>query len=308
MIGAASPPAINVEDGRRDAEGERHGHRPVAGRRHGGHQYLDAFDANAPGDPAERPRLLGDSVRSARRQDAAHRRRRQRAGTQTTYFVYGTTGQNRPMVEGINSTEGTGAFGNYVDYGSFEEVSIGSGASQRREPVPGRLHAAHQQERAATGTADRSTAATKSGDWQSYNIDAAQIAAGVTAAAVSTRGHEPPGQLPRSQRATSAATSRRTSSGSTRRVRAARLAPSATSTFRSSRTRRRCATSRPKVTYQLSQNNQLVGYYQPSTKVQYTRLDRFQLGGTTAIHTTDDSSFRQDYHPLACGRPSGTRR
>lgn len=59
------------------------------------------------------------------------------AGTQTTYFVYGTTGQVRPMVEGINSTEGTGAFGNYVDYGSFEEVSIGSGASSAESPVPG---------------------------------------------------------------------------------------------------------------------------------------------------------------------------
>ena len=42
------------------------------------------------------------------------------AGTQTTYVVYGTTGQNRPMIEGINSTEGTDAFGNYVDMGSFE--------------------------------------------------------------------------------------------------------------------------------------------------------------------------------------------
>ncbi len=59
------------------------------------------------------------------------------AGTQTTYFVYGTTGQVRPMVEGINSTEGTDAFGNYVDYGSFEEVSIGSGASSAESPVPG---------------------------------------------------------------------------------------------------------------------------------------------------------------------------
>src|SRR4029077_16847165 len=50
------------------------------------------------------------------------------AGTQTTYFVYGTTGQVRPMVEGINSTEGTGAFGNYVDYGSFEAGRTGDGA------------------------------------------------------------------------------------------------------------------------------------------------------------------------------------
>ncbi|MEO7158582.1 MAG: carboxypeptidase-like regulatory domain-containing protein, partial [Vicinamibacterales bacterium] len=30
-------------------------------------------------------------------------------GTQTTYFAYGYSGQNRPLVEGINTTEGTSA-------------------------------------------------------------------------------------------------------------------------------------------------------------------------------------------------------
>jgi len=30
-------------------------------------------------------------------------------GTQTTYFAYGYSGQNRPLVEGINTTEGTAA-------------------------------------------------------------------------------------------------------------------------------------------------------------------------------------------------------
>ncbi len=101
------------------------------------------------------------------------------AGTQTTYFVYGTTGQVRPMVEGINSTEGTNAFGNYVDYGSFEEVSIGSGASSAESPVPGVF----------TQLISKSGGNTYHGsfygdkeweDFQSYNIDAAQIAAGVT--------------------------------------------------------------------------------------------------------------------------------
>jgi hypothetical protein len=101
------------------------------------------------------------------------------AGTQTTYFVYGTTGQVRPMVEGINSTEGTGAFGNYVDYGSFEEVSIGSGASSAESPVPGVF----------TQLISKSGGNTYHGsfygdkEWegfQAYNIDAAQVAAGVT--------------------------------------------------------------------------------------------------------------------------------
>src|SRR5205085_1669205 len=101
------------------------------------------------------------------------------AGTQTTYYVYGTTGQVRPMVEGINSTEGTGAFGNYVDYGSFEEVSIGSGASSAESPVPG----VFTQLISKSGGNTYHGSAYYDREWegfQSYNIDAAQIAAGVT--------------------------------------------------------------------------------------------------------------------------------
>jgi len=37
------------------------------------------------------------------------------AGTQTTYIAYGNGGQNRPLVEGINTTEGTSAAGFYLD-------------------------------------------------------------------------------------------------------------------------------------------------------------------------------------------------
>src|SRR5687768_2122641 len=47
------------------------------------------------------------------------------AGTQTTYFAYGYTGQNRPLIEGINTTEGTAAAGFYLDYGRSEERRVG---------------------------------------------------------------------------------------------------------------------------------------------------------------------------------------
>jgi hypothetical protein len=53
-----------------------------------------------------------------------------RAGTQTGYVAYGFGGQGqqvRVLVEGINTTEGTGGAGFYFDYGSFEEVFIGTG-------------------------------------------------------------------------------------------------------------------------------------------------------------------------------------
>src|SRR5688572_5277833 len=61
------------------------------------------------------------------------------AGTQTTYFAYGYSGQNRPLIEGINTTEGTSAAGFYLDYGSFEEVFIGAAANSAEMPNPGVL-------------------------------------------------------------------------------------------------------------------------------------------------------------------------
>jgi hypothetical protein len=61
------------------------------------------------------------------------------AGTQTTYFAYGYSGQNRPLIEGINTTEGTAAAGFYLDYGSFEEVFVGAAANSAEMPNPGVL-------------------------------------------------------------------------------------------------------------------------------------------------------------------------
>jgi hypothetical protein len=60
-----------------------------------------------------------------------------RAGTQTSYKAYGYSGQNRVLVEGINTTEGTSGAGFYMDYGSFEEVFIGTIGQGAEMPTPG---------------------------------------------------------------------------------------------------------------------------------------------------------------------------
>src|SRR5947199_5849027 len=60
-----------------------------------------------------------------------------RAGTQTGYAAYGYSGQNRVLVEGINTTEGTSGAGFYFDYGSFEEVFLGTIAQGSEMPTPG---------------------------------------------------------------------------------------------------------------------------------------------------------------------------
>ena len=68
------------------------------------------------------------------------------AGTQTGYSTYDTKAdQHRPMVEGIVNTEGTNAAGFYYDYGSFEEVSVTTGANTPEMPWAGRDVAVHRE-------------------------------------------------------------------------------------------------------------------------------------------------------------------
>jgi hypothetical protein len=60
-----------------------------------------------------------------------------RAGTQTGYAAYGMTGQVRVLIEGINTTEGTGGAGFYFDYSSLEEVFLGTSGQSAEMPNPG---------------------------------------------------------------------------------------------------------------------------------------------------------------------------
>jgi hypothetical protein len=60
-----------------------------------------------------------------------------RAGTQTGYTAYGFSGQVRVLIEGINTTEGTGAAGFYFDYSSLEEVFLGTSGQSAEMPTPG---------------------------------------------------------------------------------------------------------------------------------------------------------------------------
>src|SRR5687767_1635053 len=60
-----------------------------------------------------------------------------RAGTQTPYTAYGYEGQVRVLIEGINTTEGTGAAGFYFDYSSVEEVFLGTLGQSAEMPNPG---------------------------------------------------------------------------------------------------------------------------------------------------------------------------
>jgi len=52
-----------------------------------------------------------------------------RTGTQTGFLTYGFGDQNQTKLEGIDTTEGTGANAGYFDFGSFEEFQLGGAGS-----------------------------------------------------------------------------------------------------------------------------------------------------------------------------------
>ncbi len=58
-------------------------------------------------------------------------------GNQVTYSSYGYGGNNRVMIDGINTSEGTSGAGFYFDYGSFTEFNVGTAGNDASMPVPG---------------------------------------------------------------------------------------------------------------------------------------------------------------------------
>jgi hypothetical protein len=58
-------------------------------------------------------------------------------GNQVPYTSFGYGGQNRVMIDGINTSEGTSGAGFYFDYGSFSEFTAGTAANDASMPVPG---------------------------------------------------------------------------------------------------------------------------------------------------------------------------
>ncbi|MBI4486955.1 MAG: TonB-dependent receptor, partial [Acidobacteria bacterium] len=216
------------------------------------------------------------------------------AGTQTPYSAYDTkTDQHRPMVEGIVNTEGTGGAGFYYDYGSFDEVSIGTGTNSAEMPWPGVL----SQFIAKSGGntyhgkiyADYQNQAI-----QSRNIDAAQIALGLTGG-----GGLTPTDLNRMVKYYDAngdvggylKQDKLWWYGSLRDQDVQSRLPN----FPAKPFETRLWNISGKATYALSTNNKLVGYVLLGNKKQPNRLDTFVIPATAAIHNSADSTWNQEY-------------
>src|SRR5262252_8979390 len=216
------------------------------------------------------------------------------AGTQTGYSTYDTkSDQHRPMVEGIVNTEGTNAAGFYYDYGAVEEVSVTTGANTPEMPwagvmtqfiaksggnqYHGRIYADYQNE-----------------NIQSRNIDQAQQDLGVKGggglqATDLNRMHsyhdlngDVGGYLKKDKLWWY---------GSLRDQDAQSLLPN----FPVKPFETRLQNITGKGTYSVNSNNKIVGFAQWGRKQQPDRLDTFLISPTAAIHTSEDSTWIQDY-------------
>jgi outer membrane receptor protein involved in Fe transport len=217
------------------------------------------------------------------------------SGTQVGYRAYGTEGQNRPYYEGINGTEGNGSNGNYVDMYAYDEVAVNTVGTNAEMGPPGVMYVFVVKSGGNTyhGEAGYYIQREK---WQSFNIDDAQVAAGVEGGG----GLEP----------------RDTNRMYSFRDDFAQLGGYIMKdklwwfgAFRDSENQIRL-TNFPvkpfrttlrvyqgKGTYQLTQNNKFIGYYQWNTKDQPNRLNRHRLNATNSIHLEDTTQFWQHYWP-----------
>jgi hypothetical protein len=216
------------------------------------------------------------------------------AGTQTGFSAYGTGGQ-RPYYEGINGTEGTGANGNYVDMHAYDEVAVNTVGNNAEMGPPGVMMVFVVKSGGNSYSGSLGTDFQHQ-DWQSYNIDEEQIAAGVEGGG----GLEPEdtnrmyryrdsfaqvgGFVVRDKLWWFGAA----------RDQDARLRYT---NFPVKPFRTQLRVFQVKGTYQLTQNNKFIGYYQYNTKAQFNRLNRWEIGSSTAFHTSESSSFWQHYAP-----------
>ena len=97
------------------------------------------------------------------------------------FSAYGISGFNRPTLEGI-IVSGLNPLGFSLDYGSFDEVSVGLGAYGPEIPSPG-VHVQVVTKSGGNQYRGSFYAGFEDDRWQARNIDAGQIARGAASAA-----------------------------------------------------------------------------------------------------------------------------
>jgi len=222
------------------------------------------------------------------------------AGTQTTYFAYGYSGQNRPLIEGINTTEGTAAAGFYLDYGSFEEVFIGAAANSAEMPNPGVL----TQFVGKSGSNQLGVNLYydyENGDIQARNLTSEQ------AFPIGTPAAQRAGRAIRED-SNRLASYKNLNLGVGGPIAKDRVwgyfaylnqqnsvgSPPAGSFLDGTPFNTKLFNYTGKATYQMNQNNKFIGYLQHGTKQQPNRTDNSNRISNQPIHTTADSTVLQN--------------
>jgi len=217
-------------------------------------------------------------------------------GTQTTYFAYGYSGQNRPLVEGINTTEGTSAAGFYLDYGSFEEVFIGAAGNSAEMPNSGVL----TQFVSKSGGNQLNVNLYydyENGDWQARNLEPSQyLVPGEPAAGRTIR---PDGNRLAEYKNFNIGVGgplwkdKLWGFGAYLNQQNSVANPPSGSILDGTPFDTKLINYTWKATYQLNQNHKFIGYEQYGTKTQPHRTDSSNLLGAP-VHTSADSTTLQD--------------
>jgi len=218
-------------------------------------------------------------------------------GTQTTYFAYGYSGQNRPLIEGINTTEGTSAAGFYLDYGSFEEVFIGAAGNSAEMPNPGVI----TQFVSKSGSNSPSVGLYydfETQDIQSKNLDPDQYL--VPGEPANGRVIRPDGNRLQSYKNLNLDAGGPIVKDKVwgyfayLNQRNAVAAPPAGNILDGTAFTTKLFNYTGKGTYQLNQNNKFIGYLQYGTKQQPNRTDNSNRLPGAVVHLTADSTVLQD--------------
>ena len=213
------------------------------------------------------------------------------AGTQTTYFAYGYSGQNRPLIEGINTTEGTAAAGFYLDYGSFEEVFIGAAANSAEMPNPGVLT------QFVSKSGGNNFSVNLYYDYenekiQSRNLDPEQV---IPNTAIRPDGNRLAGYYNLNLMGGGPIVRDKAWFFAAYLNQQNKVAAPPVGSFLDGTTfRTKLFNYTGKGTYQLNQHNRFIGYLQHGTKQQPNRTDNSNRLLVPVVHITADSSVLQD--------------
>jgi hypothetical protein len=187
-----------------------------------------------------------------------------RAGTQTGYNAYGFTGQVRVLIEGINTTEGTGGAGFYFDYASLEEAFLGTSGQGAEMPNPG------VQSQFLAKSGGNMFSGEGYLDWYNNSLQGSNIPADVIARGIREGGNEIDRYYDWALQAGGPVVKDKIWWFGTYRTQFNAVAQPQ---FRFDNTfDTKLWNAVGKGTYQINQKNKLIGYYQWGQKIQATRL------------------------------------